>query len=138
MPEPPWLQPLARVRDSELRASSSLGQGSGRSRELKLTFPEDRFLQSYLDRHPETRLQPVDLSSFRAPRARQFAWRQLDLVSAGLPRNRARELLEQHYKLPNSPKAVKQPDVLTAVQREEEQILLEAMERLRLAPSQEQ
>lgn len=60
----------------------------------KISYPEDRFVESFYARHPEAVCTPFDLKSFDAPPARKFALRQLELVRQGMNKLAAREAVE--------------------------------------------
>eukprot|EP00798_Chlamydomonas_sp_ICE-L_P017201 gene17201-23521_t len=64
---------LARYNTEELKLDT-------RSQRLKLAFPEDRLMKDFMKRYLEAKLQPIELGSFCAPLAKQFALRQLQLM----------------------------------------------------------
>eukprot|EP00270_Netrium_digitus_P019823 TRINITY_DN7934_c0_g1_i2.p1 TRINITY_DN7934_c0_g1~~TRINITY_DN7934_c0_g1_i2.p1 ORF type:complete len:300 (-),score=96.26 TRINITY_DN7934_c0_g1_i2:183-1082(-) len=61
----------------------------------KIVFPEDPLIESFYARHPEAKLDPVDLRSFDPPLARFFAQRQLELMQQGIPKMVARDMVEE-------------------------------------------
>lgn len=136
MPEPPWLKSVQMIEETGLSdpQTRALQPQSGRRRVKRLVFPEDRYLQSYLDRNPQGRMQPVDLSSSEPPLSRQYALRHMELRSSGMAVREARDLLDQQFPSADSG-TVRQQGLLARVQREEERILLEAMEQLHSSAS---
>lgn len=60
----------------------------------KIVLPEDRLVESYYARHPEAKFIAFELNSFDPPPARKFAWRQLELMDQGYPRDVARDMVE--------------------------------------------
>jgi hypothetical protein len=88
-------------------------------------------VHQYYRRHPEAKLAPLDLSSFEPPAARRFAFRQMELVAAGVPRRAAQDQAEAYVAAAAaaaSP-AGPAPTVVEVVQREEEAQLTEALKR---------
>ncbi|KAF5831052.1 hypothetical protein DUNSADRAFT_13663 [Dunaliella salina] len=50
---------------------------------MKALLPENHLMHKFYIRHPEARLEPVPLQSFKPPLAKQFASRQLQLMQQG-------------------------------------------------------
>ncbi|KAK9824607.1 hypothetical protein WJX72_011682 [[Myrmecia] bisecta] len=133
MAPPKWLEGLrpAVVLDwgGERKNSGKRAQGG---KVPPIRFPEDGLVRAYYDRHPEARMQPVDLRSFTPPPAREFAQRQLQLmqaesISAKVAYHRLKaEMLADSKSYPQQRRSV-----LAAVQEEEEQVLQDAMRTLR-------
>lgn len=59
-----------------------------------IVFPEDRLIQSYMARHPETKMNPISLRSREPAPARAFAMRQLELIEGGMTQHAARLQVE--------------------------------------------
>ncbi|KAL4425206.1 hypothetical protein ABPG75_009222 [Micractinium tetrahymenae] len=90
MEEPAWMAALART--------PPLPPGKPGKRPPRIVYPEDALVENYYRKHPEARLEPVDLSSFEPPTARRFALRQLELMHGrGLSQRRAYEITEKEF-----------------------------------------
>eukprot|EP00884_Botryococcus_braunii_P023270 jgi/Botrbrau1/9627/Bobra.0131s0007.1 len=93
----------------------------------KIVFPEDRLLQAFYAKRPEFLEEPVDLNSFSPPFARKFAWRQLELMEAGMTRKAAERLTEREFKDELESKSFKS-SMIKKVQAEEERAILAALQ----------
>lgn len=71
-----------RFRPEELQLRTSKGP-------MKLNLPENRLVMGFYKQFPEARLEPVNLASFQAPLAKQFALRVHALMHEGMGKKRA-------------------------------------------------
>jgi len=104
----------------------------------RITFPEDRLIQSYMARHPETQKTPIDLRSSQPAPARAFAVRQLQLMKGGMSQEASRRQVERETTAAAPPQLPKgsasdppEGSHLAAVQQAEETALQSAMGHLR-------
>lgn len=58
-------------------------------RPATITFPEDSQVAAYYARHPEAKLEALDISSFEPPAARRVAYRTLELQAGGADKREA-------------------------------------------------
>lgn len=57
----------------------------------RVIWPEDRLMWQYFKKHPEARLIPYDLNSFKPPFVKRFALKQYQLMQQGMTREQAYE-----------------------------------------------
>ncbi|KAL4854601.1 hypothetical protein ACK3TF_004756 [Chlorella vulgaris] len=104
-----------------------------KSKPPKITFPEDELLLAYYRKHPEARLEPIDLASFEPPTGRRFALRQLELMQhKGLGKRSAavqaeREFAEQRMQADAAAGRSGRQSIIDQIQAEEEQHLQQAL-----------
>ncbi|KAL4435585.1 hypothetical protein ABPG77_002548 [Micractinium sp. CCAP 211/92] len=90
MEEPAWMGALTRT--------PPLPPGKPGKRPPRIVYPEDQLVEAYYRKHPEARLEPVDMSSFEPPTARRFALRQLALMQEqGLSQRKAYDIVEAEF-----------------------------------------
>lgn len=73
MERPAWMTALERT--------PPLPVGKPGKRPPRIVYPEDELVDTYYRKHPEARLEAIDLASFEPPTARRFALRQLELMN---------------------------------------------------------
>eukprot|EP00246_Nothoceros_aenigmaticus_P008108 TRINITY_DN22600_c0_g1_i1.p1 TRINITY_DN22600_c0_g1~~TRINITY_DN22600_c0_g1_i1.p1 ORF type:complete len:164 (+),score=20.51 TRINITY_DN22600_c0_g1_i1:53-544(+) len=86
MSKPRWLDAVERIPPVTKLTKAK--------RPPKIRYPEDRLVESYIARHPESTCTPFDLKSFDPPPARKFALRQLEIMQQGKIRDAARDAVE--------------------------------------------
>ncbi|CAM6103533.1 unnamed protein product [Calypogeia fissa] len=84
--KPLWFDAVSRVPPQAIRVRDGKAP--------KIELPEDRFVKSYLARHPEAQCQPFVLNSFEAPVARRFACQMMELLELGYSEDWARDHVE--------------------------------------------
>lgn len=83
--EPKWLQALEKCPPFPLEKGK---------KPKPIVYPEDRYIQSFYDRYPQARQEPLDLQGPEPPLARRFALRQLELVEGGTSPREARQIVD--------------------------------------------
>ncbi|EFN56928.1 hypothetical protein CHLNCDRAFT_143448 [Chlorella variabilis] len=124
---PPWLYALMRTPPLPVKPLRK-----GRPPPIK--FPEDSLIDAYYRRHPEARLEAIDLASFEPPTGRRFALRQLELMSeegGGLSKIEASIQVEKEFSSRQEAAAaatgVRQQSIIEQIQAEEERHLQQAL-----------
>ncbi|KFM22409.1 hypothetical protein F751_0156 [Auxenochlorella protothecoides] len=123
--KPKWLDVVEKIHPAVPAKSSK--------KPAVLRFPEDDLLQAYYAKHPEAKMEPVDLSSFEPTSARKFVFRQLEVMQTGVPRKEAYDIVSKEVA-----EAASTSDapalgrvVLDQIQQEEEWHLMNAMSQFR-------
>ncbi|KAK9836127.1 hypothetical protein WJX81_003681 [Elliptochloris bilobata] len=95
-----------------------------------IEFPEDRLIQSFFARHPNAKdYEPVRLDSFEPPLSRRYAFQQLELMEAGMPRRKAQRVVDAWFA--DEIKAQERRSTIELVQRNEEFVLMAALKKHR-------
>jgi hypothetical protein len=101
----------------------------GPSKARKLYSEEDRLLQAYRARHPESRLQPLDLNSFEPSPMRKFVQAQMELMQQGISHKRAYEqvLAQQQAESKDAAPQAGAYSIIKSIQAAEERRLRQAL-----------
>uniref|UniRef100_A0AAD5DZR7 Small ribosomal subunit protein mS23 n=1 Tax=Chlorella ohadii TaxID=2649997 RepID=A0AAD5DZR7_9CHLO len=92
MERPLWMAAVERT--------PPLPAGKPGKRPPSITYPEDELIDAYYRKHPEARLEPIDMASFEPPTARRFALRQLELIEReGMSKRAAAAVAEEELHL---------------------------------------
>lgn len=83
-------------------------------------------IASFYHRHPEAKLEPLDLSSFEPPTVRRFVNLQMDLMQKGLSKEESRNQVELEFFGPPDKSAPKS-SLIEDIQAEEERHLQEGV-----------
>ncbi|PRW34062.1 hypothetical protein C2E21_7201 [Chlorella sorokiniana] len=123
MERPRWMAAVERT--------PPLPTGKPGKRPPSITFPEDELIEAYYRKHPEARLEPIDLASFEPPAARRFALRQLELIEKeGMSKRAAAAVVEGEFAAQQrraAAEAGSRHSIIEQIQAEEEIHLQQAL-----------
>ncbi|XP_042011825.1 uncharacterized protein LOC121760245 [Salvia splendens] len=89
--EPVWLRSMEKAPPATFpRAQNKLRQ---------ITLPEDTYVNKFYQKHPDSKFEdPIKVSSFDPPAAREFAWRVLELKEQGVDEIDAMAVADTEYR----------------------------------------
>ncbi|XP_057789184.1 uncharacterized protein LOC131006063 [Salvia miltiorrhiza] len=89
--EPVWLKAMEKAPPATFPcAQNKLRQ---------ITLPEDKYVKKFYQKHPDSKFEdPIKISDFDPPAARQFAWRVLELKEQGFDESDAINIADNEYR----------------------------------------